>query len=114
MTSVTAECTEKVLPEDRPQTDRAYDRRCCWSVRRWRLTVVVDLREDLCSLVEVRASMQKTRVGVEKRIVVVFIDQFRLDHRFQKGRLRHGQKKHAGRLNITMDCIISNEMFDQT
>ena len=57
MATVATHCTEKVLPTDRPQTDGTDDRRCCRSERRWRLTVVVDLRENLCSLVEVRASM---------------------------------------------------------
>lgn len=114
MSTMATHGTEKVLPTNRPQTEGTDDCRCCDSERRWRLTVVIDLRENLRSLVEVRASMEKTRIGVENGIVVVFVDQLRLDHRFEEGRLRHGQKKHAGRLNITVDRVISNEMFDQS
>lgn len=72
--TVPTDSTEKVLAKDRLGTNDTDDHHTGGLVERSRrLTIVIDLRENLCSLVEVFPAVEERRVGVENRIVIVFI-----------------------------------------
>ena len=115
MSTVSADSAEEVLTENGLQANDAADQHAR-RVRegRGRLTVLIDLGENLRAFVEVFPAMEEGSVAVENRILIVFVDELRLDLRLKERRSRHGQEKHTARLNVALAHVVRDEMFDHS